>query len=68
MQHFAQNSEQFSGYLNLIEERYQETEAELMEEVRDKIRIIDGLQENKAQLEETIEQLKKQADDAVAQR
>ena len=39
-----------------------------MEEVRDKINIIDGLQENKAQLEETIEQLKKQADDAVAQR
>lgn len=37
-----------------------------MEEIRDKVSIIDSMQENKIQLEETIDQLKKQADDAVS--
>jgi chromosome segregation ATPase len=68
LKHFTQNTEQFSGYLNLIEERYQETEGELLDELREKMSVIEGLQENRNQMEETIDQLKKQFDDANAQR
>lgn len=68
LRHFAQNTEQFSGYLNLIEERYQETEGELLDELREKMSVIEGLQETRNQMEETIDQLKKQFEDANSQR
>lgn len=59
LRHFAQNTEQFSAYLSMVDERYQETEAEFLEELREKTSVIEGLQENKSQMEETIDQLKK---------
>lgn len=48
LKHFAHNTEQFTGYLNMIEERYLETESELVEEMREKISHIENLQETKA--------------------
>lgn len=50
MKHFAQNNEVFSNYLVMLEERYQETEYDLMEELRDKISTIEQLQETQNQM------------------